>query len=117
MTDARFGMIIPSTMLNNLSFRELRKLLIDSCSIDTIVNLGGKVFEAVNNDTLILIFTKGRGDGVKTQIYDVPNYGGSLPSAQLLGSKDLSSASSAQGYAFELKAYPKNRKMMRVQAN
>jgi hypothetical protein len=96
-------MIIPSTMLNNLSFRELRKLLIDSCSIDTIVNLGGKVFEAVNNDTLILIFTKGRRNDVKTQIYDVPNYGGSLSSAKLLGSKELSKSSSAQGYAFELR--------------
>ena len=102
-TGARFGMIIPSTMLNNLSFSELRKLLIESCSIDTIVNLGGKVFEAVNNDTLILIFTKGRGDAVKTQIYDVPNYGGGLSSAQLLGSKLLSGASAVQGYAFELR--------------
>ena len=102
-TDARFGMIIPSTMLNNLSFRELRKLLIDSCSIDTIFNLGGKVFESVNNDTMILIFTKGIRDSVKTQIYDVQNYGGSLSSAKLLGLKELSKASSAQGYAFEIR--------------
>lgn len=102
-TGARFGMIIPSTMLNNLSFRELRKLLLNSSSIETIVNLGGKVFESVNNDTLILIFTCGRSDGFKTQIYDVPHYGSHLSSAQLIGSKDLSKASSEQGYAFELR--------------
>jgi hypothetical protein len=101
--DARFGMIIPSTMLNNLSFREFRRLLINSCSINQIVNLGGKVFKSVNNDTLILILTKGKGDGVKTQIYDVQNYGSSLPSAQHIGSKDLSRSSSEQGYIFELR--------------
>jgi hypothetical protein len=54
----RFGMIVPSVILNNYSFGKLRKLLLDSTVVDTVVNLGSKVFRHVNNDTLILIISK-----------------------------------------------------------
>ena len=37
-------MIVPSTLLNNLTFSELRRMLLERVSIETVVNLGGGVF-------------------------------------------------------------------------
>jgi len=98
-----FGMIVPSTMLNNISFRNLRKLLLDNVFIHTIVNLGGKVFEAVNNDTLILVYEKGAIPKSTTKIFDVLKYGEKLESAILTGEKDLPNSSVAPDYVFELR--------------
>jgi type I restriction-modification system DNA methylase subunit len=98
-----FGMIIPSTMLNNQSFKELRKLLISEVAIRKIVNLGGKVFEGVNNDTLILIFENNKIENFKTPIFDVLDYGKGLNTAILTDEKDLTLASSIPGYIFELR--------------
>ncbi|MHB1867515.1 MAG: HsdM family class I SAM-dependent methyltransferase [Nitrososphaerales archaeon] len=98
-----FGMIIPSTILNNLSFSKLRKMLIDNSKIERIVNLGGKVFPHVNNDTLILLFSKEHGDTAKTTIYDVSDYGSGLSSAKKTFSVNLSKTTSAPDYPFELR--------------
>ena len=98
-----FGMIIPSTMLNNQSFKELRKLLISKVAIRKIVNLGGKVFEDVNNDTLILIFENNKIENFKTPIFDVLDYGKGLNTAILTDEKDLTLASGIPGYIFELR--------------
>ena len=98
-----FGMIIPSTILNNLSFSKFRKMLVESTSISSIVNLGGKVFQGVNNDTVILVFAKGKGHVSKTQILDVQKYGGGLATAAAIGTKDLSRAATPPQYVFELR--------------
>ena len=97
------GMIIPSTVLNNISFRELRKLLLQSTTIQLIVNLGGKVFKEANNDTLIPIFKKGKTSGALTELLDVPQYGGGLLSARSIGTKDLVRLATAPDYLFELR--------------
>ncbi|MGA2876145.1 MAG: N-6 DNA methylase, partial [Nitrososphaerales archaeon] len=84
-----FGMIIPSTMLNNLTFTNLRKYLLDNTNITQIVNLGGKVFKNVNNDTLILFFRRERSPKYATETYEVPKYGGGLAAIQRTGTIDL----------------------------
>ncbi|MCG7853958.1 MAG: BREX-1 system adenine-specific DNA-methyltransferase PglX, partial [Methanosarcinaceae archaeon] len=99
----RLGMIIPSTILNNLSFRELRKLLLKSTAIETILNLGGKVFKGVNNDTLILVVTKGQFSKPRTSILDVLQYGSGFLSAKELGTRNLKTASKPPEYAFEIR--------------
>jgi type I restriction-modification system DNA methylase subunit len=98
-----FGMIIPSTMLNNLTFSKLRKILLEKTVITRIVNLGGKVFRAVNNDTLILLYTNGNRVPMKTQIFDIPKYGAKLEDVSLVGRKDLKKASIPPDYVFELR--------------
>ncbi len=98
-----FGMIIPSTILNNLSFSQLRKMLVELTSISSIVNLGGKVFQGVNNDTVILTFAKGKDPVGTTQILDVQKYGGGLATAAAIGTKDLSRAAAPPQYVFELR--------------
>ncbi|HNI11687.1 MAG TPA: N-6 DNA methylase, partial [bacterium] len=76
--DGLSGMIIPSTILNNLSFSSLRNVLLERTSIIRITNLGGNVFKNVNNDTLILLFSKAQKKAVETEIYDVMNYGSKI---------------------------------------
>jgi len=98
-----FGMIIPSTILNNISFTKLRKLILDSTTTLQIVNLGGKVFEGVNNDTLILLLTKTQTRTFDTEIYDVPEYGGGLATAKKINDIDLHKVSEPPNFAFELK--------------
>ncbi|MGA2533691.1 MAG: N-6 DNA methylase [Candidatus Aminicenantales bacterium] len=99
----RFGMIIPSTILNNSSFSKLRRLLLESTVIETILNLGGKVFSGVSNDTLILIFLKSQVDEPNTVIKDVLQYGSGLFSATETGIKDLKTTSKPPNYVFELR--------------
>ena len=98
-----FGMIIPSTILNNLTFTNLRKSLLDNTDITQIVNLGGKVFKGVNNDTLILLFEKARSSIHATQTYDVPKYGGGLVTIQEAGTVDLVANSHPPSFSFELR--------------
>jgi|WetSurMetagenome_2_1015567.scaffolds.fasta_scaffold08893_3 type I restriction-modification system DNA methylase subunit len=97
------GMIIPSTILNNLSFKDLRKLLILETSINMIVNLGGKIFQGVNNDTLILIFDNQKIKDKKTKIFDVVDYGKGINTAILVDEKNLALTSVFPSFVFELR--------------
>ena len=97
-----FGMIVPSTMLNNLSYTRLRKMLVSSTSVTSIVNLGGKVFTGVNNDTLILLF-ENRARRASTEVFDVTDYGAGLGGARQVASIDLKKSSQAPNYEFELR--------------
>ena len=98
-----FGMIIPSTVLNNVTFTKLRKLILDETNVMRIVNLGGKVFKNVNNDTLIILLTKDSRSKHKTQVYDVLKYGGGLATIQETGRIDLKAGSLPPSYSFELR--------------
>ena len=98
-----FGMIVPSTMLNNLTFTNLRKLILEQTTVTRVVNLGGKVFKGVNNDTLILLMTKGVEANQKTEVFDVSMYGGGLGKIQRTGVADLSGNSHPPDYSFELR--------------
>jgi type I restriction-modification system DNA methylase subunit len=98
-----FGEIVPSTMLNNLSFSALRKILINNSWIYKISNLGGNVFDGVNNDTLILLFSKGKSNGNRTEIYDVQKYGDKIDSAIHTATVDLVKTSIAPEYPIEIR--------------
>jgi len=67
-----FGMIVPSVILSNKSFTLLRRMLLESTSMQTIVNLGSKIFRHVNNDTLIMIFTKQSAPTLPTKVLNLP---------------------------------------------
>ena len=97
-----FGMIIPSTILNNLSFINIRKFLINSTSITKVVNLGGKIFKGVNNDTLILILKKQRLNQITT-IYDVPKYGGGIATIKESGKVNIRANYGPPLYNIELR--------------
>jgi hypothetical protein len=81
----------------------LRKQLLTSVSINRITNLGGRVFQNVNNDTLIILCTKSNDNNTKTEIYDVEKYGEKIDSAQLTSKINLYKLSTAPNYTFELR--------------
>ena len=101
--DGLFGMIVPSTMLNNLTFSALREVLLEEAWVRSIVNLGGRVFAGVNNDTMILLFSKGAKRDGETSIYDVREYGRGLASAELTGVQNLATIAISPGFEFQLR--------------
>ena len=102
-----FGMIIPSTMLNNLTFAPLRKMLLERTWLRSIINLGGRVFANVNNDTVILLWRSGARENGATEVIDVPTYGRSLQGAVSLGVRDFVKRAIAPGYELELRVTEK----------
>lgn len=57
--DGSFGMIIPSTFLNQSDMQLLRKLIAEELNLQVVINLGEKVFgPKVLNTSTILVFTK-----------------------------------------------------------
>jgi hypothetical protein len=59
---SRFGMIIPSSLLNNVAFSKTRELLAQKANVEEIRVLGGAVFKRVNKDTMTLC-AQGSGAG------------------------------------------------------
>ncbi|MCR4313474.1 MAG: N-6 DNA methylase [Candidatus Roizmanbacteria bacterium] len=58
MENGHFGMIIPSTFLNQSDMKLLRELLLKKYNVNTVINLGEKVFgPKVLNTSTILAFT------------------------------------------------------------
>ena len=104
---AKLGMIVPSTLLNNLTFRNLRKMILDLTNPILIVNLGGKVFQKVNNDTLIIMLRKGKSWNDLTTIFDVNEYGSKLDSARKVATVDLNSLCKPPEYEFAIHTYNK----------
>lgn len=60
------GFVIPNTFLLNENYTKIRKLLLDSCKIKKIVNLGEDVFPNITQPCMIIIAEKGSKS---------PNYG------------------------------------------
>ena len=112
-----FGMIVPSTMLNNRSFSALRQLLLAETHVRSITNVGGGVFARVTNDTLILTFSKQTAAGLRTAVFDVRQYGRGLTSAELLCERDLAQAASPPGYEFELRVSDEVRQLVNKMAD
>lgn len=67
-----FGMIIPSTFLNQSDMQLLRKLIVETLNLQFIVNLGEKVFgPKVLNTSTILIFTKSTETELEITVSDL----------------------------------------------
>jgi len=66
------GFIIPSSLLMNESYHDLRKLILKDFDIKSIVKLPDNVFEDVKMETMIIILKKGKsiGNRVAVKIYD-----------------------------------------------
>lgn len=60
---AVFGFIIPHTLLSNDSFGKLRSLLAADSHIYEVVDLGPGVFANARNETMLLLFEVGHGQG------------------------------------------------------
>ena len=54
----KIAFIIPSIVLNNLSYQPLRNLFLDNCWLQEVSYVGGAVFSDATVDTSILIFDK-----------------------------------------------------------
>lgn len=103
-TSGLCSFIVPSTFLNNLTFVKLREFLINKTSIKRFVNLGGKVFFNVNNDTVIFIYTpKNSKEKVFTELYDIETYGSKLNTAKNLGTVDLVQLAKSPDYTFSIR--------------
>jgi len=59
---SRFGFIIPHTLLNNDSFEKLRGLLLSSCKLGELIDLGPGVFKNAKNETMLIILRKSSRD-------------------------------------------------------
>ncbi len=64
------GVIVPTTLFDNLAYSPLRSFLRTRASISHIWNLGGNVFEGANNDTCILMAKRGRSDEALVHVRD-----------------------------------------------
>jgi len=65
--EGHLGFIIPVTWMTNFYYMKMRKLLIDSNSLNKIVLLDGLVFEDANVDTCMLFLNK---NGVPTEKFE-----------------------------------------------
>jgi hypothetical protein len=100
----RFAFIVPSTILNNLSFGQLRRLLLEKATLHEIVNLGGRVFRGANNDTLILVASPGFSSLPATKVSEVPSYGKKLSDAETLGTINLRELATPPHFEFHLRS-------------
>ncbi len=68
-----FSFIIPSSLLTLISYKELRQLILEECSISNIVRLPNESFGGaageVKVDTIILTFKKGFFENTKANIF------------------------------------------------
>ncbi len=70
--DGSFGMIIPSTFLNQSDVQLLRKLIAEKFNLEIVINLGEKVFgPKVLNTSTILVFTKSPSESSPLYIADL----------------------------------------------
>ena len=57
----RVSFIIPSIVLNNLSYKRIRDLILDNNWLEEVCYTGGKVFDDATVDSTILVLNKGGG--------------------------------------------------------
>jgi len=58
-TKGLYSFITSSSFLVQISFKELRKLILEQASIDRLIPLGPNIFEEATVDTVIFLFEKG----------------------------------------------------------
>ncbi|MDP3150628.1 MAG: N-6 DNA methylase [Ignavibacteria bacterium] len=73
--DGSFGMIIPSTFLNQSDMQLLRKLIAEELNLQVVINLGEKIFgPKVLNTSTILVFTKSLLKDKEIVVADIREY-------------------------------------------
>ncbi len=60
-SNGRVSFIIPSIVLNNLSYKRIRDLILDNNWLEEVCYTGGKVFDDATVDSTILVLNKGGG--------------------------------------------------------
>ena len=60
-SNGRVSFIIPSIVLNNLSYKRIRDLILDNNWLEEVCYTGGKVFDDATVDSTILLLNKGGG--------------------------------------------------------
>ena len=63
-----FGLIVPNAWLMVYSGKGLRKIILDCCALNQIINLEGYSFEGVNVETIIILASKGK---IKQNDFDI----------------------------------------------
>jgi len=56
--DGQFGFIVSNSLLTNQYFKNLRKIILDKCIINQIIDLGSGVFEKAIVNTMIILLRK-----------------------------------------------------------
>ncbi|MBA3694496.1 MAG: Eco57I restriction-modification methylase domain-containing protein, partial [Acidobacteria bacterium] len=97
------SLIIPHTLLNNDSFEILRKFLLEKSTLNSIVDLGGGVFESAKNETMIffaqnikptqkskcyVVKAKNNLDGISNGTKVLQSYFSKIPKSAFLLSMD-----------------------------
>ena len=60
--DGYLGFVIPNTLLLNSNFSQIRSILLSSCQITHLINLGESIFPGVSQPAMILIARKTRNE-------------------------------------------------------
>ncbi|MHA1542736.1 MAG: Eco57I restriction-modification methylase domain-containing protein [Candidatus Hodarchaeales archaeon] len=60
--DGYLGFVVPNTLLLNPNFSQIRSVLLSSCQITHLINLGESVFPGVSQPAMILIARKTRNE-------------------------------------------------------
>ena len=77
-SDGFISFIIPSIILNNLSYSKIRDLLLDNNWLTEVCYTGGNVFQDVTVDTVILVIRKAKNQSIK--LVEATNF--SIPKTQ-----------------------------------
>ena len=56
----RLGFVLPNTLLTNENYTAVRKLILETCRIIKLINLGDKIFPKVTQPCMLIILEKGR---------------------------------------------------------
>ena len=56
------GFVVPNTLLQNPNYKDIRKLILDTCQITHLVNLGEGIFPEVSQPSMLIIAKKTRFD-------------------------------------------------------
>jgi len=72
--EGKFSFIVPSTFYNTISFKPIRKYILESGGIDTLMDLRYKVFiDAEIGGSAVFVFTKNKKT-IKSTIISIPNF-------------------------------------------
>ncbi len=65
VTKGSVAFIVPSQILNNLSYKKLRDLILSNGWLKEVFYLGDKIFESANNDVCVLFLQKPKAEKIR----------------------------------------------------
>lgn len=100
----RIGIVVPNTLLRTTVYETARKYMLDRCSIEQIVDLGGSAFSGITVSSTVLILGKNLDNSTIKLISTVHSIESQQPSTLLKKSDFLKNT----GYVFNIFLNPQN---------